>query len=324
MPLKYRLASVFTFLLCILSCIQADQSITEAASDLSPYGPGRIVGRLEDNQLAECSGMDLSRASSNIFWAINDGHRSPFLFAFAKNGQSLGRIWVKGAENRDWEGLDTFVWNGRPMILIADIGDNQRKYDMHTLYIVEEPLLRKDRFDSPATAHVVRRIVYSYPDARHDAEAVAVDIGREKVLILTKRDNPPILFEVPLAPPESDQIVVASKVASVSNIRPPEAKGLFSKYAYQPTALDISNDGLRAVVLTYTHAYLFTRNNHNSWAHVLAGKPARIELPNPMKLWELRQREAICFATDDQTLLVTSEGRGAGILRLDYDEKKAD
>jgi hypothetical protein len=81
--------------------------------------------------------------------------------------------------------------------------------------------------------------------------------------------------------------------------------------------MDISSDGTRAVVLTYTDAYLFTRSRTQSWARAFSGEPDRIKLPGPQVHGDLRQREAICFATDDNALLVTSEGKNAGIYRLD-------
>ena len=83
------------------------------------------------------------------------------------------------------------------------------------------------------------------------------------------------------------------------------------------TSLDLSTDGLQGVVLTYKHAYLFKRSNHDSWGKVLSGNPILIPLPLPHNDSDLRQREAICFTPDGRSLLVTSEGRGAGIFRLE-------
>ena len=303
-------------LILLAGCIWFSPDSSTAASDSGPYGPAQLVGRIEDPQLVECSGMDISRSTPGLFWAINDGHRSPLLFAVGANGQKLGRVWVRGAENRDWEAIDTFEWQGRPMILIADFGDNYRRYDTHTFYIVDEPKLTGKRFEEPAVTTVIWSITFTYPDSRHDAEGVAVDAINQEILILTKRDNPPILFKVPLIPLDTDQIIVAEKISSL-NLPGPERNGLLSKYANQPTALDIADDGFRAVVLTYTDAYLLTRGPEDSWAQALSSKPIRIILPKPHELWELRQREAVFFGHDQKTIFVTSEGKGAGIFRLD-------
>ena len=312
---NHQLTLIWIPLILITGCGWVSPDSGTTASGSCPYGPAQLVGRIEDPQLVECSGMDISRSTPGLFWAINDGHRSPFLFAVGENGRKLGRVWVKGAENRDWEAIDTFQWQGRPMILIADFGDNYRRYDTHTLYIVDEPKLTGNRFEKPAMTTVLWSITFTYPDSRHDAEGVAVDLNNRIILILTKRDNPPLLFKVPLIPSDTDRIIVAEKISSL-DLPGQEKNGLFSKYANQPTALDISNDGLRAVVLTYTDAYLLTRGPKDSWAQAFSSRPMRIVLPKPHEFWELRQREAVFFGQDQKTIFVTSEGKGAGIFRL--------
>jgi hypothetical protein len=299
-----------------LNCIWADGGKSTLRTDRLPLADATLVGRLEDDRLVECSGMETSLISDNLLWAINDGGNGPFIYALGVDGQSRGRVLVAGAENRDWEGLDTFLWQGRPMILIADFGDNNQEQDTHTLYIIEEPRLYGERFGDSAAVQVAWHIVFSYPDRKHDAEGVAVDTAGGKVLVLTKRDNPPVLFELPLVPLSPDLPVVAYKIAEVRRIPPPSKQDLlqkYGKYRSQPTALDLSPDGLQAVVLTYKHAYLFNRRHSDSWAAVLSGHPILIPLPLPQERDDFHQREAICFAPDRQSLFVTSEGSGAGI-----------
>jgi hypothetical protein len=303
-----------------VNCTWADGEKSIPRTDRLPFADAQLVGRLEDDRLAECSGMDISLAADNLFWAINDSGNGPFIYALGIDGRSRGRVLVAGAENRDWEGLDTFFWQGRPMILIADFGDNNEEQDSHTLYIMEEPRLSGERFGDSAAVEVTWRIVFSYPDRKHDAEAVAVDTAGGKVLVLTKRDDPPALFELPLVPHSTDLSVVAHKIAEVSRIPPPSKEDLlqkYGKYRSQPTALDLSPDGLQAVVLTYKHAYLFNRRHLDSWAAALSGYPILIPLPLPQDRRDFRQREAICFAPDGQSLVVTSEGSGAGIFVLE-------
>jgi len=286
----------------------------------SSFGAARLVGRIQAHRLVECSGFETSLVTDDLLWAVNDGGHGPFLYALGSDGRNRGRVLVAGAQNRDWEGLETFFWQGRPMILIADFGDNDEKYETHTLYIVSEPRLYGERFIESAVVDVAWRIVFSYPDRKHDAEGVAVDTVDEKILVLTKRDNPPLLFELPLRPPSTDQPIVAHHVTSVDRIPAPSDEDRLKQYGTfrsQPTALDLSADGLQAVVLTYRHAYLFKRGGHDSWGKTLSGNPIMIPLPPPHSGSDLRQREAICFTPDDRSLFVTSEGQGAGIFRLE-------
>ena len=147
-----------------------------------------------------------------------------------------------------------------------------------------------------------------------------MDAATGKVFVLTKRDAPPLLFELPLWPPAPDRPIAARQVAAVSEIPRPSAEDLthkYGKYRSWPTALDFSPDGSGAVVLTYKHAYLFRRGNLMPWGTALGGTPAVIPLPLPQAHPCLRQREAICYAPGRSSLLVTSEGRGACIYLLE-------
>ncbi len=315
---KYLLLLVCFSLFFGLNGSLADEKKSVPPADKALFGNAQLTGRLGDDRLVECSGMDTSLAADNLIWAINDNGHGPFIYALRIDGRSMGRVLVVGAQNRDWEGLDTFFWQGRPMILIADFGDNQEQHDTHTLYIVEEPKLEGERYSESSAVKLAWRIVFSYPDHKHDAEAVSVDAAGGKVLILTKRDNPPLLFELPLIPP--DYPIVAKKAAAVRQIPPPSDEDLlqkYGKYRSQPTALDLSPDGRQAVVLTYKHAYLFNRESHNSWAAALSGHPETVPLPLPQDRSDFRQREAICFVAGSRALLITSEGHGAGIFRLE-------
>ena len=318
---KYLLFLACFCLFSGLNFIWAIEKISVPRTDQASFGAAQLVGRLEDDRLVECSGMDISLANGNLLWAINDSGNGPYVYALGVDGRSRGRVRVVGAHNRDWEGLDTFLWQGRPMILIADFGDNNEEHDTHTIYIIEEPRLNGEHSGESAAVEVAWRIVFSYPDRKHDAEGVAVNTIDGKVLVLTKRDNPPLLFELPLIPPSTDHPVVAHKIAAVSRIPPPSNEDMLQKYGRyrsRPTALDLSPDGLRAVVLTYKHAYIFNRRHFESWAVAFNRHPTSVPLPLPQDRRDLRQREAICFAFDSRGLFVTSEGKGAGIFLLEH------
>lgn len=285
----------------------------------SPFDAAQMVGQIENDRLVECSGLDSSLRHDDLLWAINDGGNGPFLYALGSNGHDRGSVRVAGAKNRDWEGLDTFRWQGRPMILIADIGDNKQRYERHTLYIVEEPPLDGERLTHSAVVDVAWRIDFAYPDRNHDAEGVAVDPLNNEVLILTKRDDPPRLFALPLEATSTGQVAVARQVAPIDRIPPPTFEDRlqpFGDFRSQPTALDVSANGLEMVVLTYKHAYLFQRRPGDSWATAVGAGPIVITLPLPQDDRHLVQREAVCFSMDGGSLLVSSEGKGAGIFQL--------
>jgi len=281
------------------------------------YGTVQTIGHIESEQLVECSGMDCSITDADLLWAVNDGGNGPFLFALGRDGRDRGRVKVVGATNRDWEGLATFIWHGRSMLLIADFGDNRLMHPIHTLVVLEEPRLSAASQDRPMLAQVAWKIDFRYPDGPHDAEGVAVDQDAGEVLVLTKRDTPPLLFALPLKPDPHVHPLTARRVAAVDFIPDPTAEDRRHPYGHvrsQPTGLDVSSDGSQAVVLTYKHAYLFKRGPGTCLKSAFKRQPVVIELPLPQDCPELRQREAICFSRDDRSLLVTSEGKGARIV----------
>ncbi len=284
--------------------------------------PGRVqrTGKIESNRLVECSGIDMSLADDDLLWAINDGGNGPFLFALGRDGRDRGVIRISGATNRDWEDLSTFSWQGRSMILIADFGDNKRRHETHTLYFVLEPVIRGERTAGTAVTEPAWQIEFSYPDGAHDAEAVAVDALGKMVYILTKRDEPPILFVLPLDPSQDGRSVVARRVAFVNRIPPPTTEDRrfpYGRFRSQPTAMDLSDDGLSMVVLTYKHAYLLDRSPEEPWSDAAVRTPTEVSLPLPQIARDLKQREAVCFSKNNASLLVTSEGRGAGLIRVE-------
>ncbi len=317
---------IFCLLGCLspLSCLRSvahDRTVPPPILDNSRRAPGKLVGKINNSYISECSGMDTSPTQKDLLWVINDGGNGPYIFAMGLNGQDRGRVRVRNITNRDWEGLDAFIWEGESYLLVADIGDNKRQYTSNRLYIIREPNLADYSSGKSISADISWQIEFTYPDDEaHNAESVAVDKANGSVLILTKGDSPPIVYKVPLFPPdaESDPII-AKKLAAAPCIPPPSPEDLtrpFGKLCSQPTAMDISANGQRIVVLTYTHAYLFKRDANQTWDEALSGSPQLLILPSPYQHPKFRQREAICFSSDDHNIFVTSEGVGADIYCL--------
>jgi hypothetical protein len=304
------------FLLTACAGVGRRSAIPEPAA----FGPAVRAGTLENALLKECSGLAASEKREDLLWAVNDGGNGPYLYALDTNGRDLGRVRVEGVDNRDWEGLDSFVLDGRAFLLIADFGDNRRRHDTHTLIVVQEP-------EPPGGGHLAEaeplqvswRIRYTYPGRFHDAEAVAVDERMETVLVLTKRDATPVLYEIPLRPKAGDFQVVARQLVLVEGIPPPSLDDLlypYGAYRSQPTAMDIDPRGRHAVVLTYKDAYLFSRHFNEGWVSAFQRSPEVIPLPRPEHHPDLRQREAVCFDRKGWSLFVTSEGENAALFTI--------
>ena len=157
-----------------------------------------LAGRLKTKALNEASGIVRSQRQDGIYWLVNDSGK-PRLYAIDSTGTNLGHIKVDGAKHVDWEDIASFTLDGKPYLLIADIGDNESKRRDVTIYVVEEPEPGQEK------AEIAWSFDYSYPKGPRDAESLTVDIDNERILVLSKREIPVVLYELPLRPKTDDR-----------------------------------------------------------------------------------------------------------------------
>ena len=289
---------MITLILIAAGC--AADLLTKGADPVVVGEPER-VGTLANPQLKEVSGLAASSLYPSLLWAINDGGDDPLLYAVGSDGADLGTFRVEGAQNNDWEALASFRLREDAYLLIADVGDNWEQRQMATLYVVKEPDVTTTGLDSEAVIPIAWQIHFTYEDGPRDCEAVSVDTVHQSVLMMTKRGPTPLLYEVPLKSADSDAPATARKLTSVPH---------FS----WPTDMDLSPDGLSAVVLNYNHAYLFRRQTQDDWPEAFQKKPRRLQFET------LVQQEAICFGFYGKSVWVTSERRPAPLVRIDLEE----
>ena len=271
------------------------------------------VGTLPDGLIDEASGIAPSMLYEDILWTLNDSGNEPNLFAIRADGTLITTVAVDGIENRDWEDLASFERENRSYLLIADVGDNPNRRKTCSLFIVEEP----DIYGKNSSANVSRHIQFEYEDGPRDCESVAIDQTNMKILLLTKRDFPPRLYELPLEPASDHMPLQARFLGEVTSLyRLQESKPSRSRLnqrELQPTAMDIDKKGSAAVVLTYKKVYLFLRLEGETWQDTFKRLPAELELP------AIRQAEAICFSGEARSIFVTSEKSDAPILKMDWE-----
>jgi len=270
-----------------------------------------ITGRLEDSRIYEASGLARSQLTSGIWWVINDNGSKEFVHAIDTSGARRGEFDLRRSRNKDWEDLASFVADEVPYLMVADIGDNDAKRHHRTLYFVAEPSVEKN---SKATR--AWQIDFRYPDGPRDAESAAVDVGEQQALILSKRDLPPQLYAVPLRA-GSDEPIVATRLGSVRSLRRPRRQEIefapeIKSWAWQPVGMDISEDNLAAVILTYEAVYYYARQPDQTWIEALNGRPARIGIGS------FKNAEAIAFSDDKREVVVTGEAKHSKLLRIDF------
>ena len=273
-----------------------------AAEPLRPetpieYGVPQHVCDLKFDSVKESSGLAVSRLHSDVFWTHNDSGGEPNLYAFDTLGNSLGVATIVGAEARDWEDLASFVLDGRPYLLVGDVGDNRRKRTEYQLYVVRESLPGGDG-DTNKSFSIDQTIRYQYDRGPRDCESVAIDPTTRQLLFVTKNWSltaEVFMMDWPAAAaselvPSSRESPVLLTAKFIGKINVPGA-----------TAMDISPDGTRAVVLCYGNAYEYRRAKDETWPTAFA-RPAR-----EIKMPERKQGETVCFGSDGRTLFLTSE-----------------
>ncbi|MBC7979631.1 MAG: hypothetical protein H7Y36_03605, partial [Armatimonadetes bacterium] len=150
--------------------------------------------------ITEASGLAVSPTNKDFLWVGNDSGGTPEIHLSRTNGTPHGAVIISGARNIDWEDLASFHLNGKSYLLIADTGDNNAARQTSSLYIVREPEISAEGKIISGKIPIAWEIVFSYEGGPRDCEAVAVDPGSGKILLLSKRTEPPILYKLPLRP----------------------------------------------------------------------------------------------------------------------------
>ncbi|MBT5152627.1 MAG: hypothetical protein HOM44_00940, partial [Gammaproteobacteria bacterium] len=256
------------------------------------------MGKLESEDLPETSGLAAFSTKPNLLFAVNDSGNPAGIDALTLDGKEAGHWPIDYPYTHDFEDLAAFTLDGKPYLLVADTGDN-----LHW-----RPRLNILVFDAPETVTKGRSLKlawqfsFNFPEGYRDVEAVAVDINSHSIYLITKRQDPPEVFRLPLQP--DDDVVTAKPVALLDGIPRPTERDLredpsFGAYSSMPTAFDIN--GRDAVVVTYKEAYLYRRKLGQNWAEAFSGRPDRIRLPYISGL------ESVAFDSRGRYFYVTGE-----------------
>jgi len=267
-----------------------------------------LSGQLQNSAIDEASGLAPSRRDPDILWVINDDGPA-VLYAIDATGAARGKTKVSKASNRDWEDLASFTLQDTPYLLIADIGDNEARRKDVTLYVVEEPDIDDGK------AKIAWQFDFRYPDGPTDAEAIAVDADNERILVLSKRDIPAVLYELPLRPIK-DKKVVAKRIGVLASLPQPRrqdvtAAPLLKDWFWQPSGMDINADGSAAIIVTYDAVYYYPRDPNQDWQSALS------QPPFGLSLGRIKNAESIAFSSDGNAAFITTEKKHAPLLRVD-------
>ncbi|MEP6882501.1 MAG: hypothetical protein ABI866_10940, partial [Dokdonella sp.] len=188
---------------------------------IAPFQPAQLEALITDPSLDEISGIASSRRADNRYWVHDDSPRPAELQAIDEKGKNLARVRIDGVKAIDWEDIATYTLDGKPWLLIGDIGDNGGVRKTYTLIAIEEPEVSADV--ASASVKPNWQLQFRYPDGPHDCEAMAVDPIKREILLINKH-APLAVYSLPLRPPTGKQVVlVAKKIAALDSIPQPTA-----------------------------------------------------------------------------------------------------
>lgn len=256
---------------------------------------------LQETKVHESSGLAASRRTPGVYWTHNDSGDGPYLYATDRKGRSLATFRVTGAKSVDWEDIAAGPGTGDSATLyIGDIGDNNRSRKDTAVYRVWEPAVDLNKTGQTGQTMLAERYPYVYPDGPHDAETLLVHPKTGEIFIVIKVDSGLSgVYKFPM-PLTRDRTATLEKVATVTFTNPLRFRG--RNVGKLATGGDISPDGTKIAIRTYTDAFEWTIKPGQSVADALKGKPHPVVVP-----W-IGQFESLCYSPDGKALLTTSEG----------------
>lgn len=260
-------------------------------------GPAEVWGTVANADIVEASGLAFSTKNPGIVWTHNDSADRPRLFAMTRTGGHVGEYTV-ATGNRDWEDL-ALGWDatfGAEALYVGDIGDNPSNREFVIVLVVPEPVV--DLGAAPFSLQLTEfaSLTLVYPDGAHNAEALLHDPVTGDLYVVTKSyAGDTSVFRKP-APHLDDTTTTLEHVADlVFGEDPLPGSGATTGGAFGPL-------GDRIAIRTYTHAWMFRRDQAFSVADAFTGEPCDLGAPAE------EQGEAIAFTPDGAGYATLSEG----------------
>lgn len=274
---------------------------TATCAQTQVLAQSKIVGALSDARIAESSGVAASRRFPGFIWTHNDSGDVARVFLLNARGQTAAVVNLSGANARDYEDIAVAGNGDKAQVYVGDIGDNKSRRDTLTVYRFAESQVARDalsstRLNAQASqiAVVPQTMTLRYPDGAHDAETLIATLDGSLVIV-TKTREVSTIFKTPHPfSANSTQTLV-----QIGQFR-------FGAEGW-PTRLttggDLSADGKRVVIRTYSSAYEWTLPlGATAWRDVWKSSPRIYSLPVQ------QQGEGICYALDNRSWFLSSEG----------------
>lgn len=259
---------------------------------------------LRDPEIGESSGLSRSFKHPSRFWTHNDSGDKPRLFLIDTQGETEAVANLTLDQPIDWEDMASFEWEGTPYLVVGDIGGNSRAREHVWLHIFAEPTYLPSEANPQPSQLVVDQIAtleVTIPGGVTNYEAMAVDSAQGTILLVEKSYWGARVYTLPLRIDVGRHPVVAEEIAFLP--------------IPMATASDLSSDGSRLAIGTYTNLVLYERRRQadghwEAWADCFRRAPFLASLP------QVKQAEAVSFGSDADSLFITSEKLPAPLVEL--------
>lgn len=288
---------VTTFLACLLSgCLLLNgASAQEEPNNENDHSPLVQMGNIRAKKIHESSGISVCTTIKDAIWTHNDSGNAAEVYLLSTTGDLLLTVKLKESSNVDWESMCRANFNGKPFLIIGDVGDNRSRRKSCQLYILPEPTSAdKDEITiEPA------KIDFVYEDGPKNCEAISFDSTSDKLWLIEKRyvddkrkDHPGI-YSLPIQFTPKKKIVRAKQLV---------AKRIGDFPVRNVTGMAFSPSGSSLIIRNYLNAHLYHRSGERSWIDTIKSvRPKKVALPIQL------QGEAICFTPNGESVIVTSE-----------------
>lgn len=254
---------------------------------------GMPYAMIEPQAISESSGLAMSCNYPDVMWTLNDSGDSARIFAITTDGVAVRPendagpykgIEILNARNVDWEDI---AGDDDGNLIIGACGNHKIPRRDLALYVIREPNPRLTKATS-----VIKKIRFRYPDQtdftriinNFDCEAVFAWSGKYYLLTKHRTNTRTQLYRFDDIDEEEENVLTLLGDYDIGGM---------------VTAADVSTDGKRLAILTYTAVWVFAISGGDD--NFLKGKASRCTIA-------MGQCEAICF--DGNDLIVSSEQRG--------------
>jgi hypothetical protein len=279
--------------------VPATTTTTTTTTSPTGYGPSTLLGRIQDPDIDESSGLVASRRNPGLLWTHNDSGDDPLVYCVDSQARACGVWRVTGAEAFDWEDIAAGPGPkaGEPYLYLGDIGDNIDQRTQIVVYRIPEPQVAPAAGPGTKAAATptprAEALRLRYPDGTRNAEALLVHPVTGDLYVVSKEAQGAGVYKAaaPIDPSVVTPLVKVATLALPAGSAGPELV----------TGGDISPDGTRVALCTYSRGYELELPAGASFDRIWSEPLA------PVTLGPRLQGESIAYRLDGRALLTTSE-----------------